>query len=49
MLRKLVGIITFLCLCFTAGAQQWTRDDLMRYAGNVHQFNQIFAQEKVLL
>ena len=50
MLRKLVGIITFLCLCFTAGAQQqWTRDDLMRYAGNVHQFNQIFTQEKVYL
>ena len=51
MFRKLLGIICLLsCLCSQAQAQQqWTRDDLMRYAGNVHQFNQIFAQEKVWL
>ena len=51
MFRKLLGIIClFPCLCSSVQAQQqWTRDDLMRYAGNVHQFNQIFAQEKVYL
>ena len=51
MSRKVLGIIfLFSCLSLPIYAQhQWTRDDLMRYAGNVHQFNQIFAQEKVWL
>ena len=47
ILPALIGLV--ICQAALSQSKEWNRDDLMRYAGNIHQFNGIFPQEKVYL
>lgn len=47
ILQALIGLV--ICQAALSQSKVWNRDDLMRYAGNIHQFNGIFPQEKVYL
>ena len=49
MKRILISILTAIFLTSAVAAQETADEALMRYAGNIHQFNSIFPQEKVYL
>lgn len=46
-MRKLTTL--FLALLAACGVARADNDALMRFAGNIHQFNELFPQEKVYL
>ena len=49
MKRKLLSFLTIVFGISAAIAQESAETALMRFAGNIHQFNSIFPQEKVYL
>ena len=49
MRLRILSLLTIICLTTAAAAQESAEAELMRFAGNIHQFNSIFPQEKVYL
>ena len=49
MRLRILSLLTIFCLTTAASAQESAEAELMRFAGNIHQFNSIFPQEKVYL
>ena len=49
MLTRLILTFSFVLAAIPGIAQSQTVDELMKFAGNIHQFNSIFPQEKVYL
>lgn len=49
MIRRILSLLTIISLTATVTAQESAESALMRFAGNIHQFNSIFPQEKVYL
>ena len=48
-MRRLIIILTLVLSAAVMNAKNTSGDELMRFAGNIHQFNSIFPQEKVYL
>lgn len=49
MLMRRLGLLFVFAALLVSGGVKAGNDELMRFAGNIHQFNSIFPQEKVYL
>ena len=49
MFMKRTGLLLTIAMLLTLGSVKADNDALMRFAGNIHQFNELFPQEKVYL
>ena len=49
-MKKLLTLTLFATLLFSnVNSETTSNEELMKFAGNIHQFNSIFPQEKVYL